>query len=138
MSEFEGVTTESNISDVARDYPGWVCLAALDASEAYEVDYTEVWRSPDGRIQLVTASGCSCWGGEYSVQDGGFESVDALHKWLDENDTDSGYNPSVKGRALMAKAQAAVAIPIRNRSKVTDEDIAAVEELLGKNPVGWN
>lgn len=130
------IEPESMVS-VAKDHPGWVILATLDQSQSYEVDVTEIWKSPDGRIQLVTASGCSCWSGEYDIEGDGFTSVDALEKFLTSEDTSSGFNPSVKAREqLLAEARQAL-IAIRPAG-ASDEDIAAAEKLLGRNPEGWN
>ena len=40
-------------------------IAEVDESEPYSVDRAEVWLQPDGSFVLATASGCSCWSGEW-------------------------------------------------------------------------
>lgn len=82
---------------------GWELLAAINESESYEVDNTEIWRSGDKFI-LVTASGCSCWGGEYEEET--FDSLDNLERSVLVRE---GYihNPSVLGaKELVVRARA--------------------------------
>jgi len=88
---------------ISRDQRGWECIAALDESRDYEIDVTEVFRTPTG-FAIVTASGCSCWSGEYDVTYYATmqEVVDAL-RFGDQ----PSFNPSVKGAAeLISQLQA--------------------------------
>lgn len=78
----------------------WTKIAEVDESEGYEIDQTRIYLTPTG-FALATASGCSCWGGEWEVEE--FETLEALYqsmKW-----DDRAYNPSWKG-AEDLKAQA--------------------------------
>ncbi len=74
---------------------GFVELSSVDESECYEVDIAEIWyRSVDGRFLLRTASGCSCWDGEYDREE--FPTFEELKRHL-LGDNDSRYNPSLSG-----------------------------------------
>jgi hypothetical protein len=84
----------------------WTLLAEIDESEAYEVDITEIYRHGDKFI-LATASGCSCWSGEYDVEE--FTSLDALADAIGIEGPDRRYQPSLKAAAdLIAQARAAL------------------------------
>lgn len=83
-------------------------LASIDESEPYEVDEAIIGLDQDGRFVLLTASGCSCWDGDYDEEV--FDSLDALEKALIQGDEDGNdkyhYNPSLNGaRALVAEAR---------------------------------
>jgi hypothetical protein len=73
----------------------WIYVAAVDESESYEVDVSEIWRKPDDTFLLVTASGCSCWEGDYEVQE--FESLDELENIVLHREGNWIYNPSPAG-----------------------------------------
>ncbi len=120
---------------VEKEHPGWRALSELDKSEAYEIDVMEIWQSEDGRIQYVSASGCSCWDGEYSTED--FDSIDALVAGLTKEDAASGYNPTPAGLAeLAAEARKFIAmLPMRGdyfvpRGEPSEADIKAAKKLL--------
>lgn len=81
----------------------WEYIADIDESEPYEVDVSEIWRKPDGTFVLVTASGCSCWEGDYETQE--FESLDDLENMVLYREGQWIYNPSPAGaKALVQKA----------------------------------
>ena len=82
----------------------WTLVADIDESEPYEVDVTEIYEH-EGRFILVTASGCSCWDGDYETQE--FDSLEAIANVLLDSVRDSyTYNPSISGmKELMAQAQ---------------------------------
>lgn len=76
-----------------RDHPDWTLLASIDESEPYEVDITEVWQTPTG-YAIVTASGCSCWEGDYDVDER--PTLDDVIAALTGEDQ-RRWNPSVRG-----------------------------------------
>jgi hypothetical protein len=85
---------------------GWTLIAAIDESQPYEVDVTEIFRTSEG-FALVTASGCSCWDGAYQVET--FITLEGLGESIDvHSTTDRAYNPSVRGaQDLMRMAREA-------------------------------
>jgi hypothetical protein len=84
---------------------GWVLLAELDESESYEVDVTEIYKAGD-KFVLATATGCSCWNGEYDTEE--FDTLDALGVSMVKDDRQ--YNPSFRAAAdLLARAKERVA-----------------------------
>jgi hypothetical protein len=92
------------MSEIIYKFPDtWELLAELDESADYEVDVTRIYR--DGiTFVLATASGCSCWDGDYSVES--FNSLDALKESLGVNGKERDFNPSFKGvEALLKEAQ---------------------------------
>lgn len=85
----------------------WELLAELDQSEPYEVDITAIYRGA-GKIILATASGCSCWDGEYDIEY--FDTIDELAASVAVTGDDRRYNPSPKAAAeLVAEARAVLA-----------------------------
>lgn len=54
----------------------WVQLAEDDQSEAYEVDIASIYIDEQGLFVLATASGCSCWSGEWDTET--YPTLDAL------------------------------------------------------------
>lgn len=101
------MTVESYLgSYVLEDHKGWKLLAAIDESESYEVDITEIYLDPKtGKFFLATASGCSCWGGEYDVEE--FISLDKLGDSIFKSENpERHYNPSFKAaEQLLAQAR---------------------------------
>jgi hypothetical protein len=80
----------------------WKLLAEIDESEPYEVDVTEIYQDAEGKFILATASGCSCWGGEYDSES--FDSLEALGTSMIKDDRQ--YNPSFRAaNELMELAQ---------------------------------
>jgi hypothetical protein len=71
-------------------------LAFIDEADSYEVDEAGIYLDNNGQFVLLTASGCSYWGGsegEYSEEV--YETLDALeHALINEDRT---YNPSLNG-----------------------------------------
>lgn len=82
-------------------------LTGVDESEAYEVDYTEIWTTNDG-YALVTASGCSCWDGDYNMTT--YSTLDALEADLKNTERDYG-NPSIETCDLLMKEARLAAQP---------------------------
>lgn len=85
-----------------RDYK---LLASVDESEPYETDQTAIYLTPEGKFAYATASGCSCWEGDWSVTD--FDSLDEIESTFKREDIHM-YNPSFEGfKSLMAQAREA-------------------------------
>ena len=73
---------------------GLKVLAVLDESASYEVDITELHYDPKTKeLVLWTASGCSCWDGDFDEER--FKSLGAVKKSLLTEEKD--FNPSFKG-----------------------------------------
>lgn len=72
---------------------GWVLIAEQDDSEGYDVDRTAIFTTPEGFV-LATASGCSCWGGEWWIEN--FDTLDDIEVDLIRNN-DRRYKPSLVG-----------------------------------------
>lgn len=83
----------------------YIELAVLDESESYEVDITEIHYDPETKeFLLLTASGCSCWEGDYSEER--FKSLKALGESMIKEDRQ--YNPSFVGaKQLLIEAEEA-------------------------------
>lgn len=78
-----------------------ILLASVDESEGWDVDISEVWKKGD-KYFLLTASGCSCWGGEYEQQE--FNSLGELGNLVLYREGYQ-YNPSLEGaKKLVAEA----------------------------------
>ena len=54
----------------------WTLLGEIDDSESYEIDITAIYRRPDGVFILAIAEGCSCWDGDYDIEE--FVDLDAI------------------------------------------------------------
>lgn len=95
----------TNILLYDRERKDLVELATLDESADYEVDITEVFYDPATKeFVLLTASGCSCWSGEYDEER--FKSLDAVEASLLKEERQ--YNPSFVGaQGLIKEARAA-------------------------------
>lgn len=77
-------------------------LAFIDESQPYEVDQAGIYVDEDGTFILLTASGCSCWEGDYNEEQ--FSSFEALEASL--LNEDRTYNPSLSGaRELLEEAR---------------------------------
>ena len=81
-----------------------VLLASIDEADSYEVDEAHILRNKKtGKYVLRTASGCSCWSGDYDEEV--YDSLDELEYALIHSGRD--YNPSLSGvDTLMAEARA--------------------------------
>lgn len=92
-SELLGTTIPTN----------WQLVAVVDDSQEYEVDITELYKNGDQWV-LLTASGCSCWSGEYETRT--FGSLDELVTAIKSKDSDAYlFNPSADGLTrLIAQA----------------------------------
>lgn len=86
---------------------GLVLLSSVDESADYEVDEAHIFYDPEKRMFLLrTASGCSCWDGEYIEE--WFASLMDLRASLVRDDRT--YNPSLTGAMeLLDGAEAAMA-----------------------------
>lgn len=87
---------------IEREYSDWEPIAWVDESESYEVDITEIWKRPDGKFMLVTATGCSCWSGEYEVEE--YDSLDDIVSGILTRDDKYVYNPSLEGAKRLVEA----------------------------------
>ena len=67
----------------------WEKIAYMDESEGYDVDQTAIYKTPTG-FALATASGCSCWNGDWEAEE--FENLDLLYQSMRLDDR--AYNPS--------------------------------------------
>ena len=77
-------------------------LAFIDESANYEIDQASICVDEEGTYYLLTASGCSCWMGEYSEEQ--FSSFEALEAALLNGDRT--YNPSLSGaQSLLGEAR---------------------------------
>ena len=78
------------------------CLAEIHESRDYEVDMSGIYTDGD-KFYFITASGCSCWSGEY--EESVYDSFDALKKAIMTDDI-SDYAPSLNGvRYLITTAE---------------------------------
>jgi hypothetical protein len=75
------------------------CLAFIDESEPYEVDMNGIYTDGD-KFYIISASGCSCWDGEY--EESAYDSFEELKDALNTDDV-SSYNPSLKGIEILIK-----------------------------------
>lgn len=83
---------------------GYKLLASIDEGHSYEVDQTAIYVKPDGTFAFATASGCSCWSGDWDVQD--FDTLDDIDAAWTSGVLDGTYNPSAKGYVeLMTEAR---------------------------------
>ena len=97
---------ESNIFYNKEDIPrGYVLLYSLDESPPYEVDISEVYYDKlNKEFVLVTASGYSCWMGDYETET--YKKLKDIETELFKRD-DKGYvyNPSLLGaKELVSEA----------------------------------
>lgn len=91
-------------------------LAVLDESADYEVDVTEIWYDPRAReFLLLTATGCSCWDGEYNEER--FKSLDELERSLLKDERT--YQPSFRGVETLIE-QAKDAFKRSNRDQIIE------------------
>lgn len=91
---------------------GYTLLASIDESAPYEIDVSEIYYNTEkNNFVLMTASGCSCWSGEYEEEF--YEKLEDIEKYLFARD-DKGYvyTPSVKG------AQELVSEAVRNLKNI--------------------
>lgn len=93
-------------------------LAFIDEADDYEVDEAGIYLNEQtGQFHLLTASGCSCWDGEFDEEI--FDSLDQLESSLINNDR--SYNPSLNGanrlineakESLLLKAQSETSVSV--------------------------
>src|SRR5689334_13277882 len=86
---------------------GLIELAFIDESYPYEVDQAMIGiDKTTSQFVLMTATGCSCWEGESTVEE--FSSLEELESSL--MNKDRTYNPSLKGaESLLQEAKLAYA-----------------------------
>ena len=72
-------------------------VAEVDESQDYEVDQTQIVYVPhEDKFVLLTASGCSCWDGDWNAE--WFDNLDVLFASLiDERADERQYTPSGAG-----------------------------------------
>lgn len=71
-----------------------IYLGELDESEPYEVDYNFIgYDSKANKFVWLTASGCSCWDGDYDEEC--YDKLTDLFKALKPSEKD--YRPTLKG-----------------------------------------
>lgn len=73
-------------------------LSFIDEAEEYSVDRAGIYFDPKTKkYSLITATGCSCWDGDYSE-----EQFPTLKKLADSLlNSEREYNPSLKGAAQL-------------------------------------
>lgn len=82
-------------------------LGFIDQSEAYEIDENGIYYdvdAPEGlQFIVLSASGCSCWDGEFNEDS--FASLDEVEKFLVHEDVNQ-YAPTLSGaQTLVAEAR---------------------------------
>lgn len=89
------------ITDFDNKLPeNYVELARLDESADYEVDVTViVYNKKSKKFLLGTASGCSCWDGDWNSEE--FNSLKGIEASLLKDERE--YNPSFKGTLEIIK-----------------------------------
>ena len=82
-------------------------LATCDQSEAYEVDETHIGvDDKTAKFVIASASGCSCWDGEYDVEE--YDTLADLERALLLSERQ--YNPSLRSIAeIIQEARATAA-----------------------------
>jgi hypothetical protein len=72
-------------------------IASIDEGEPYETDQTDILVETEGTFLLATASGCSCWDGDWYVTR--YDTVEELLEDIGPQGSadNGGYNPSFKG-----------------------------------------
>ena len=88
---------------------GLQLLGAIEEAELYDVDANEIFLKPDGKFLLRSASGCSCWDGDWDEIT--FDSLAELETALLEDACNSNYRPTLKGaEQLIAEARATLGV----------------------------
>lgn len=80
------MSTNTNV-----EQDGWKLIAGSYEGGPYEIDDIEIYQTPDGYF-LRTASGCSCWDGEYDEYT--FPNLEQVAVWM--FGVDSQWHPSYK------------------------------------------
>lgn len=91
MQYFDTYGYIRKVGDKPFDFDATV-IAFIDESADYEIDQTAILRE-DGGFLLATASGCSCWSGEWHVER--YNTLDDLFASLQA--TDRRYGPTLMG-----------------------------------------
>lgn len=77
-------------------------LAFVDEAGSYEVDEVGIY-TDGGKFYLLSASGCSCWDGDYD--EAVFDDFESLKTFLLNEDLPR-YNPSLnRAKILIAEAE---------------------------------
>lgn len=79
----------------------WTLLASSDLADSYEVDEFRIYQTLDEKVFIfASASGCSCWDGDWQVEF--YFSLDDMPKHVLERE---GYefNPSIAGIEEMVR-----------------------------------
>ncbi len=89
-------------SNSTKEEQGWLLLALNDESEDYGIDENTLMYHPERGVFLWrSASGCSCWDGEYGEEE--YPTLDAIEAELIKNADDKYYKPSLKGGEELIK-----------------------------------
>ena len=86
----------------------WEQIAFIDESADYEVDQTAIFKTKSG-FALATATGCSCWDGDWEVSK--FRKIERLFEAIGGvEETGHEYNPTFAGaKSLREQALASLA-----------------------------
>lgn len=88
----------------------WTIVADVDVSAPYEVDQHRIYQKPDGTFAYAEATGCSCWEGNWSVED--YDSLELLAVALFSDKRSSTYGLTYRGVLdLLAQAWSATRAP---------------------------
>ena len=81
------------------EYENTVVIVRDSQSEGWDIDVACIWVGPGGKgYSLATASGCSCWDGDYRVED--FDTLPELEQAL-SLEADRPYNVSPARAAVL-------------------------------------
>lgn len=89
-------TVEHKIEEIYEsDFPkDWRQLAEVDESQPYEVDRTAIFSTSEGEFILATASGCSCWSGEWQIER--FKTLEEIENaWRTDREYGFSYRTAV-------------------------------------------
>lgn len=99
------------------------CLADIDESMDYEVDYSGIY-TDGAKFYFIATSGCSCWDGD-DYDESVYNSFEDLKKELIADDV-SRFNPSLSGaRYLIETAERILGVPKQEES----HDLSIIEWL---------
>ena len=105
MSRWNNDPGYRNQEDCVED--GLKFLAGIDEADIYEVDANEVYQKPDGSFLLRSASGCSCWDGDWTETE--YPDFESLENTLMNTAQIGSYSPTLKGaEQLIREAKAAI------------------------------
>jgi hypothetical protein len=65
----------------------------------YEVDFGQLWKTPDNKFIFITGSGCSCWDGEVAADF--YDSLEEFKGSLNTTDTNRYYRSLTADQQLL-------------------------------------